>query len=163
MSLRGLPRLLPGTDRVLDALIPDYAARWAPIGWPFFVPFVLHALRALTPLLLLGIPRNHPRREVLSGLCVLFALATDLLDGTVARRLRMTGLQALGAGDLIGDVTVVLGTFVVLGLGLSLARDLDDERLARERRRPRLELALMLLGSVVLAEVVWLTMARTFR
>lgn len=148
---------------VLDALIPSFSERWAPIGWPFYVPFVLHALRALTPLLLLGIPRNHPRREVLCGLCVLFALATDLLDGTVARRLKMVQLKALGAGDLVGDVTVVLGAFAVIGLGLSLARDLDDARLARERRRPRLELGLMLLGSLVLAEIVWLTMARTFR
>lgn len=148
---------------MLEALFPSYAERWAPIGWPFFAPFVLQGLRALSPLLLLGIPRNHPRREVLCGLCVLFALTTDLLDGTVARRLRMTGLQTLGTCDLIGDVTAVLGAFVVIGLGLSLARDLDDERLARERRRPRLELALMLLGSVVLAEIVWLTMARTFR
>lgn len=148
---------------MLDALFPSYASRWAPIGWPFYVPFVLQALRALTPLLLLGIPRNHPRREVLCGLCVLFALGTDLLDGTVARRLRMTGLQTLGTCDLIGDVTAVLGSFAVIGLGLSLARDLSDERLARERRRPRFELGLMLLGSVVLAEIVWLTMARTFR
>lgn len=148
---------------MLEALFPSYAERWAPIGWPFYVPFALQALRALTPLVLLGIARNHPRREVLCGLCVLFALATDLLDGTVARKLRMTGLQTLATGDLIADVTAAMGSFVVIGLGLSLARDLDPERLARERRRPRLELGLMLLGSAVLAEVVWLTMARTFR
>lgn len=108
----------------MEGVFPGWEATWRHVGWPFFAPFALHAARAAgVSLLLLGIPRNHPRRDLLVLATLLWGLLTDLVDGIIARTLRMTGLQALSYGDLAGDLGFWVGALVVLRLGLSLAKD----------------------------------------
>lgn len=139
------------------------------VGALMWVPFAFQALRAGCAPLLLAIPRDHPRREVLAVLVLLLGLCADLHDGTIARHLRMTGLQALAWGDLAADLVFWIGGGVALGLRRSLAADLGPERLAAwrttEARRTsaRVELALYLLGAVVFIEIAALTMNRTLR
>jgi hypothetical protein len=108
----------------MEGLFPGWEATWRHVGWPFFAPFALQAARAAgVSLLLLGIARNHPRRELLILATLLFGLMTDLLDGIIARTLRMTGLQTLSWGDLAGDLGFWVGALVIVRFRRSLAKD----------------------------------------
>lgn len=146
---------------------------WAEVeartGWLIWLPFAFQAARAAVPLLVAGIPRDHPRRDLLIGLCVVLGFTTDLLDGHLARFLRMTGLFELELGDRIGDFTFWIGAFVLVAWRLSLARDLGPERLAAlrappaRRRQQALEVAEIVLGVVMFLELQALIVQRTLR
>lgn len=145
---------------------------WADVeartGWLIFVPFGFQLARALVPVLLLGIARDHPRRELLVALCVLFGFTTDLMDGHLARFLRATGLLELEVGDRIADFTFWIGALVVAFGRRSLARDLGPERLAAcrgplRRREQALEVGEILLGVILFLELQALIVQRTLR
>lgn len=143
----------------MEHWLPGWEATWRHVGWPFWSPFALQLCRGLlTPLLLLLIPRNHPRRGELVIALLLFGLTTDLIDGTIARALRMTGLKALGYGDLCGDLCFWIGAALILRFERSLARDLPPDTIRRSRA---LE-ALWVVLCVILAGAVYgLIMNRT--
>lgn len=140
----------------MEGLFPGWEMTWRHVGWPFWAPFVLQAARgAGVSLLLLGIARNHPRRELLVLATLLAGLTTDLIDGIVARVLRMTGLQALSWGDLAGDLGFWIGAAMIIATGRSLAKDVPPPPPGTIRRRGvRLGEALWIAVIVVQAGLV---------
>jgi hypothetical protein len=145
----------------VNALFPGWETTWRPIGWPFWVPFILQAVRALvmTPLLL--VPRNHPRRELILITLALVGVTTDLVDGTVARAYRMTGLHALSYGDLTGDLGFWVGGLVMLRFKPSLRADLPPSTPESRRAGRWREVALIIAIVVLAAAVAGLIMNRT--
>lgn len=141
----------------------------ARVGGLIWVPFAFQLVRGLVPALLAGIARDHPRRELLAVLCLLVGFVSDLLDGHLARYLRMTGLLWLEVGDRIADFTFWIGAAALLGLRWSLATDLGPERLAalrapERRRRGRLiEAGLIALAVLLFVELNLLIVERTLR
>lgn len=139
------------------------------MAWTWILVFVLHALRAACVPALLAIPRNHPEREFLLALVLLFGLATDLIDGAIARALGITGWQSIYWGDHGADMVFFLGAFIVIGGQVSMARDLPqirrtgDERRA-EHRRARWRIAGWVVLIVSVLTEIWLLMlGRMFR
>jgi hypothetical protein len=146
----------------METVLPGWATHWQYVGWPFYIPFLCYLARATVWVFLLFIPRNHPRRDLLILATLLYALATDLVDGTVARKLHMTGLHAVSYGDLIGDLGYWVGSALVLRFEVTLVRDLPAPPPGTRRRSPPLLDAFWIVASLALAaEIYGLIMNRT--
>jgi hypothetical protein len=94
-----------------------------PIEWIVAVPFALNALRASAPLALMTVPRDHAAREQILAAILLAALASDLVDGALARALGITGWESLYWTDHGADFLCVVGACVVLSRDASWAAD----------------------------------------
>ncbi len=105
--------------------------------WVSLVPYALHAFRCLLVPALAAVPRNHPWRELLLIEIVLLAIASDLVDGAVARALAITHLESLYWTDHGADLVFIFGAILVIGGKLSFARDRSDAPPSREERRTR--------------------------
>jgi hypothetical protein len=89
---------------------------------PNAILYGLHGARLLLVALLLWIPRRHPQRALLAAALLLGAIDLDLLDGRLAHWWR-AGSRALWWADHLVDLVCILGAVLILGRGLSLARE----------------------------------------
>lgn len=136
--------------------------------WAVCLPFVLYAFRALVPLGLAGVARNHPHREILLVLLLLLGLASDLVDGVLARALRITGWSSVYWGDHGADLAFFFGSVVVIGGRLSWQKNLPVHRaLDRSPAERRLErwvrVAWLALGVGLAGYIYFLIFERMFR
>lgn len=118
------------------------------------VPFALNALRALAPLALAGVARDHPARDQIVAAILLAALASDLVDGAIARALGITGWESLYWTDHLADFVCVVGACLVLSRDASFARDVGPGR-GRRSFVPWL-----VANGVLAALIVWMMSAR---
>jgi hypothetical protein len=130
------------------------------MDWTLSLPFVFYAFRAVLPVIMAGIPRNHPWREMRLVVFLLAGITMDLVDGVLARWLRITGWNAVYWGDHGSDIIFFLGAIIVIGGKFSWAKDLPPPPPRRatpeERRRERIRLAAWITMLVLLAGMVFI-------
>lgn len=130
--------------------------------WVSGLPFALYATRALLVLALAGVPRRHPQRDLLLTAVVLAAIASDLLDGAIARALRMTGWESVYWCDHAADLVFFFGAVAVIGGRKSFAKDAPSlGRVAEGPGRLRLAGWIALIIALV-AEIYVLLFERMF-
>lgn len=105
------------------------------MDWVYTIPFGFHLFRASLVFFLLAIPKNHPHREVLLILILLLGIASDLLDGTIARVLKITSWSSLAWGDYGSDYFFFIGYLLIVGNKISLAKNRERKRLSPEERK----------------------------